>query len=151
MPGRLACSATPSAFQNAVAASTLRDEQRRDRVEADRHLAHLGRIAAVAAHYRAQDGVVGGQARDAGALALEVARARDLRLGDDRGQRTLDDRHDPHDVAPLLAGEGEIVDVEDRELRAPREQELDAVGGGDGAATLRSTPSAPVKSRSSAR
>ena len=77
-----------------------------------------------------QDGVVGGQAGDPGALALELARSRDLRLGDDGGQRALHDGHDPDDVAPLLAGEGEIVDVEDRELRAAGEQELDAVGRG---------------------
>ena len=67
-------------------------EQRRDRLEADGHLAHLGRVAAVAAHDRAQDGVVGGQAGDAGAPALEVARPRDLRLGDDGGQRALHER-----------------------------------------------------------
>ena len=64
------------------------------------------------------------------APALEVARPRDLRLGDDGGERALHEGHDPDDVAPLLAGEREVVDVEDRELRAPAEQELDAVGRG---------------------
>ena len=39
-------------------------------------LLHLGRVAAVAVHDRAQHGDVGGQPADAGALALEVARAR---------------------------------------------------------------------------
>ncbi len=105
-------------------------EQGGDGLEADGHLVDLGRVAAVAAHDRAQDGVVGGQAGDAGAPALEVARPRDLRLGDDGGQRALHEGHDADDVAPLLAGEGQVVDVEDRELRAPAEQELDAVGRG---------------------
>ena len=40
----------------------------------------------------------------------------------DRGERALDDRHDPDDVAAALAGAGEVGDVEDRELRAAVEQ-----------------------------
>ena len=66
------------------------------------------------------------------ALALEVARPGDPGLRDDRRERDLDEGHDPDHVAALLAGEGQVVDVEDRELRAPAEQELDAVGRGRG-------------------
>jgi hypothetical protein len=108
----------------------LARQQRGDGLEADRDLLDLGRVAAVATHDRAQDGIVGGQAGDPGALTLQVARPRDLGLGDDGGQRALHEGHHADDVAPLLAGQGQVVDVEDRELRAPGEQELDAVGRG---------------------
>ena len=126
-------------------------EQRRDRLEADADLAHLVRIAAVAADDRAQHRVVGGEAGDADALALEIARPGDPGLCDDRRERDLDEGHDADHVAPLLASEGQVVDVEDRELRAPPSRSLTLSVEDDGAWTLRSTPSAPSKSRCSAR
>ena len=48
------------------------------------------------------------------------ARVVDLRGGDHRGERPLDDRHDPDDVLAALARDREIVDVEDREVRRGR-------------------------------
>ena len=50
------------------------------------------------------------------------------RLGEDRGERALHQREDADDVAALGAREREVVDVEDREVGAPGEQELRRVG-----------------------
>ena len=43
-------------------------------------------------------------------------------------QRTLDDRHDPDDVLAPLAGDREVMDVEDREVDAAGLEQLDRVG-----------------------
>ena len=75
-------------------------EQRLDGLEADRRRLHLVRVAAVVGDDRAQHRVVGRQPGDAGAAALEVARALDARLGDHGGERALDDRLHADEVAP---------------------------------------------------
>ena len=72
--------------------------------------------------------VVGRQAGDAGALALEVLRRADLRLGEHGRERPLHERHHADDVVPLLAGEPEVVDVEDRHVGAPGFEQLERVG-----------------------
>ena len=76
------------------------------------------------AHDRRQHRGVRPRGRNAHALALELARAPDRPAGDDRGERPLHDRHDPDDVAAALAGPGEVVDVEDRELRTGADEAL---------------------------
>ena len=48
--------------------------------------------------------------------------------GDHRRQRALDDRHHPDQVEALLAGDPEVVDVEDRELGAAGGEQLRGVG-----------------------
>ena len=53
---------------------------------------------------------------------------RDARLREDRRERPLDDRQHADDVAALLAGEREVVDVEDRHLRAAACEQPDRVG-----------------------
>ena len=52
----------------------------------------------------------------------------DVRQREHRRQRRLDDRHDADEVAALLAGEREVVDVEDREVGAAGDEQLDRVG-----------------------
>ena len=91
-----------------------------DGVEADRDPVDAGRVAAVGAQLGVDHGFVGGQAGDADGPALEVAGAPDRAAarGDDRRQRPLDDRHRADDVEALLAGDPEVVDVEDREVDA---------------------------------
>ena len=73
-------------------------------------------VAAVAGDDRAQDRLVGRQAADARALALEVRGRADRRLREHGRERALDERHHADDVAPLLAREPEVVDVEDRHV-----------------------------------
>jgi hypothetical protein len=121
MPGAWPASATPSAFQNAVAAVDAAREQRGDRLKADASLAHLAgsppspRTIELRRRRRRA-------ARDPDALALEVARPRDLRLGDDGGQRACTRAMTPTMSRPFSRAQGQVVDVEDRELRAPGEQ-----------------------------
>ncbi len=102
-------------------------QQARHGGEADRGRADLVRIAPGAGDDRAQHGVVARQARDADAPALEVARGLHARLGEDRRQRLLDERHDADEVAAALARDREVVDVEDREVGAPGDEQLDRV------------------------
>ena len=109
-------------------------DHRRDRVEADRRRADAVGVAAVALDDRAQDRVVGRQAGDADAAALQRAGAGDRRLREDGGQRALGDRHDADEVGPLLARDRQVVDVEHGEVGAARGQELDRVAGGRGLA-----------------
>lgn len=60
---------------------------------------------------------------------LDVPRAADRGLGEQRRQRAPDERADRDDlVAAVLAGDREVVDVQQRELGAPADDELRAVG-----------------------
>ena len=104
-------------------------QQGLDRLEADRRRPYPVGIAAVARDDRAQHRDVRRQAGHAGAPAFQVARARDLRLREDGGQRTLDQRHHAHDVGALLARQAEVVDVEDRHVGAPALEQAQRVGG----------------------
>ena len=63
-------------------------------------------------------------------VALEVARAahRAVAAGDHRGQRPLHDRHHADEVEAALAGDPEVVDVEDREVGAAGREQLRRVG-----------------------
>ena len=70
--------------------------------------------------HRAEDGVVTRDTGHADLAALQRGRARDVRGGEHRRERLLDDREHADDVAALLAGEREVVDVEDRELKLAR-------------------------------
>ena len=88
----------------------------------------LGVAAAVALNDRAEHGEIGGKSGHADALPLELARARDLALGDHRRQRLLHEGADSDQVLPLLARETEVVDVDDRKVGASRRQELERVG-----------------------
>ena len=146
-------SVTPSAFQNAVAASSLPAREVGDRVEADRHPVDARGIPAPGAEHGVQDGVVGGEPRDADRLALEVARRADLRSvpGDHRGQRSLDDRRDPDEVEPALAGDREVVDVEDRELRPAGLEQLGGVGRRRGLLNVQVDPRVAVVAARRAR
>ena len=78
-------------------------------------------------------------------VAVEVARARDRpsarAMTAASGRCTIGIT--PTRSSPRSRAIAEVVDVEDRELRAPAEQQLRRVGRFAGAATLRSTPSAP--------
>ena len=103
-------------------------EQRLDGLEADRRRAHLLRVAARALDDRAQDRLVGRQPAHAGALALEVLRRADARLGEHGGERRLDERHHADEVAALLARQAEVVDVEDRHVGAAALEQLQRVG-----------------------
>jgi hypothetical protein len=78
-------------------------EKRPDGLEADRGRAHAVGIATVARDHRAQHGIVGRQPGDPGAAPGEVAGTAHLRLGEDRGERPLDEGHDADEVAPALA------------------------------------------------
>jgi hypothetical protein len=85
-------------------------------------------VAAGAADHRAQHRLVGGQAGDPGAAALEIARRPDLGLGENGGERALDEGHHTDDVGAPLAGEPEIVDVEHGEIDPARAQQPQRVG-----------------------
>ena len=95
--------------------------QRRDGVEPDRDPVDLLGVTAVGAHLGVDDGFVGGQPGDADGAAVELAGSVDRAVGrrDHRRQRPLHDRHRADDVEALLAGDPEVVDVEDREVGAP--------------------------------
>ncbi len=98
--------------------------------EAERDLVHPARIAAIARDDRMKDRLVGGCAGHADRPPGERARARDGRRSDHRRERTLDERADADEVLALLAREPEIVDVGDREIRAPDREELERVARG---------------------
>jgi hypothetical protein len=49
--------------------------------------------------------------------------------GDHGGQRCADDRHYPDQVEAALAGDPEVVDVEDRELGASAGEQLRGIAG----------------------
>ena len=121
MPGRCSLSATPSTFQNAVAAGDALGEQRLDRLEADRRLLHAvaGRRPRPRTTERSTASSDGSPVTP-GALALEVLGRADARLGEHGRQRRLDERHHADQVAALLAREPEVVDVEDRHVGARR-------------------------------
>ena len=104
--------------------------QRGDRVEADRHPLHLCRVAAVGAHLGVDHRFVGGQAGDADGAAFEVAGPGDAAVaaGDHGGQRSLHQRHRADQVDAALAGDAEVVDVEDGEVGAARGEQLRRVG-----------------------
>ena len=91
---------------------------------------HRAGIVAIALHDRREHGVVGGQAGDADALALEVAGAGDVGLGEHGGQRQLGDRRHPDHVGALLASQREVVDVHHGEVGAPGVQRLHRIRGG---------------------
>ena len=123
-------SATPSAFQKPVAASTLPAASEETALKPIVTLVDLGRVAAVGADLGVDHRFVGGQAGDADRVALEVAGAahRPVGAGDHRGQRPLHDRHHADQVEAALAGDPEVVDVEDREVGAAGGEQLRRVG-----------------------
>ena len=93
-------SATPSTFQNAVAASTRLASSALTASKPIVVAFTLSGSPPSPVHDRAQHRVVGRQPGDAGALALEIARARrSPGCGEHRGQRPLDERHHADDVA----------------------------------------------------
>ena len=134
MPGFSARSATPSTFQKAVAAATRPASERGDGAEADRGQVDLGGIAAGAGDDGAQHRVVGREAGDARALALQVGGRAHLGLGQHRGERALHERHHADDVLARLAREPEVVDVEDGEVGPAAAEQLERVGRGAGLA-----------------
>ena len=120
---------TPSAFQNAVAASSF---------PARRSATALKPIvtrcdARGSSHRRAST-----ESRTASSEGSPVtptvlpARSLGVRIrrgpGDHRRQRSLDDRRDADDIEPPLAGDREVVDVEDRKLRPAGLEQLGSVG-----------------------
>ena len=95
-------------------------------------------VTAVASYLGVDDGFVGGQPGDADGAAHELAWSVDRTGGrrDHRRQRALDDRHRADDVEALLAGDPEVVDVEDREVGAPGGEEFRHRAGVAGLAHL---------------
>ena len=85
-------------------------------------------VAAVVVEDRVEERRVGGQAGDADGAALEVARAADAGLGDERGERAADERADRDQVGAALARDREVVDVEHAEVDLPAGDELERVG-----------------------
>ncbi len=123
-------SATPSAFQKPVAASTLPAARAETALKPIVSRVDRRRVAAVGADLGVDHRFVGGQAGDADVVAVEVAGAADRAVGagDHRGQRGVDDRHHPDQVEAALAGDPEVVDVEDREVGAAGGEQLRRVG-----------------------
>ena len=123
-------SATPSAFQKPVAAATLPAASEETALKPIVTSSTAGRVAAGGAHLGVDDGFVGGQPGDPDGASLEVARAADalVAAGEHRGQRPLHDRHQPDQVEAALAGDAEVVDVEDREVGAAGGEQLRRVG-----------------------
>ncbi len=115
-----------------------------DGVEADRDRPDRPRPAACAGDDRAQDGAIAGHAGDPDQPVLQIPGRADRRCGDHGRQRPLDERHDPHQILPGRAGDGQVVDVEHREVDAPGLEQLDRVGGGAGDDHLQAQPVAPV-------
>jgi len=103
-------------------------QQVADGVEADRDRLQGAGAAAIAGDDRVEHRGVARVPADPDRPAGELARAVDGGRGDHRGQRPLDDRQDPDDVLAVLAGDGEVVDVEDREVGAAGLQQPDRVG-----------------------
>src|ERR1019366_2798331 len=88
-------------------------DQVRDGVIADHDLLDRGRVTAGTGDDRTQYGGVARNPRDAHRPALQLPWVVDLGCGDHRCQRTLDDRHDRLDRLAALAGDCQIVQVED--------------------------------------
>ena len=128
MPGRCAFSATPSTFQNAVAPATRLASSALTASKPIVVCLTLSGSPPAPCTIGAQHRLVRRQPADPGALALEVLRRADLRLGEHGGQRRLDERHHANQVGALLARQPEVVDVEDRHVGAAALQQLQRVG-----------------------
>src|SRR4029453_14795153 len=126
MPGRCALSATPSTFQNAVAAST-----------------RWASSALTASNPIVVDFTLSGSPPSPCTIERSTATSDGRPLtparlpsgprgggtrGGQRRERPLDDRHHADDVGAVLAGEREVVDVEDRHVHAAGPQQLERVG-----------------------
>ena len=119
---------TPSSFQNAVAAATR---------PASRSATALKPIVIVCTRAGEPPAPATTECSTAVSLGTPVtptvrpASSRGfvtLGAGDHRGQRTLHQRHDPDDVLTALAGDGQVVDVEDGEVGPAGLQQPDRIG-----------------------
>ena len=123
-------SATPSAFQKPVAASTL---------PAASEETALKPIVTPSTLLGSPPSALTSESTTASSEGRPVtptvwpSRSRGLRdravaAGDHRGQRALHDRHHADQVEAALAGDPEVVDVEDREVGAAGGEQLRRVG-----------------------
>ena len=127
MPG--VCSATPSAFQKPVAASTL---PAASEATALKPIVTRSTLAGSPPSALTSESTTASSEGRPVTPTLRPSRSRGLRTprsrGDHRGERPLHDRHHPDQVEPVLAGDPEVVDVEDREVGAAGLQQLRRVG-----------------------
>ena len=128
MPGRCSRSATPSTFQNAVAPATRPASSALTAWKPIVVVRTLPGSPPSPATTERSTASSDGRPLTPARSALEVRGRADRRLREHRRERPLHERHHADDVAPLLAREPEVVDVEDRHVGASGLEQLERVG-----------------------
>ena len=132
-PGALDWIVTPSSFQNAVAPATRPASRSATALKPIVIVLTLAGSPPDPDDLRSSTAVSLGTPVIPTVLPSNALGRADVRRRDHRGQRALDDRHDPDDVgvgAGRFIGDREVVDVEDREVDLAGLEQLDRVGRG---------------------